>query len=66
MTKAQQNKIYAAMNETQKSRVADFMSVGLSQNTAISSVVMQDMVASKNTLHMVVYGQPATGTVRGA
>jgi hypothetical protein len=55
MTKAQQNKIFRAMNEEQKSRVADFMAAGLNKNTAISSVVMQDMVASKNPASLVVY-----------
>lgn len=55
MTKAQQAKIYKAMNEDQKSRVSDFVSAGLNKNTAISAVVMQDMSESKLKMNMVVY-----------
>lgn len=56
MTKAQQSKIFKAMNEEQKARVEAFMTVsGYNRNTAISSVVMQDMLISKNPSNMVVY-----------
>lgn len=55
MTKSQQSKVYKAMNEEQKARVEAFLSIGYNRNTAISSVVMQDMLASKNQANMVVY-----------
>lgn len=55
MTKAQQAKIYKAMTKAQKSRIADLMMTGLSKNTAISAVVMQDMLESKLAAKMVVY-----------
>lgn len=55
MTKNQQSKIFKAMNEEQKARVEAFLMMGLNRNTAISSVVMQDMVKSTNPKSMVVY-----------
>lgn len=59
MTRSQQIKIYNAMNEAQRSRVADFMAAGLTRNTAISSVVMQDITMSKAPINMVTYSRSA-------
>lgn len=55
MTKSQQSKMFNAMNEEQKARVSDFMTAGQNRNTAICSVVMEDMVKSENPKQMVVY-----------
>jgi hypothetical protein len=56
MTRSQQIKIFQAMNEIQKARVAKLIAEGLNRNTAISSVVMQDMLQSKLPRRLVAYG----------